>query len=166
MCDCAINVANCKRQNMSLLLLRNYEHRSLWPTGTSLLWGRTPRKHQGGLVSPRDSLGRAVELCLCWPAQTDLARGSSTAGTHKPNMAARQEKKNSPLCLVNPKRPIGLKWFQLVVLGVRYTRGGFPAPSPSDCSCSLWTEAMQMPPAFTNTTSQWVINYTHTRHVK
>lgn len=57
------------------------------------------------------------------------------------------EEENCPLCLVNPKCPIGLKWFQLVVLGLRLCRGWLPAPSPSDCSCSTWNELMHMPPA-------------------
>lgn len=73
---------------------------TLWPTGTCLLSGRTLRKHQEGLVLPQNSLGRAAEWCLRWPVQTDLACSPSMAGTCRPNMAGRQEKKNSPLCLV------------------------------------------------------------------
>lgn len=113
---------------MSQLPPRNYERHPLWSSRTSLLYSRTPRKHQEGLVLPQNSLGWAAELCLHWPVQNDLACGPSMAGTHKLNMAGRQEKKNSPLCLVNPKRPIGLKWFQFVVLGLRLWGEDFQLP--------------------------------------
>lgn len=143
MCDITANVANCKRQSMSLLLLRNYERHPLWPAGTFV----TPRKHQEGLVLHQNSLGQTAELCLRCPVQTDLARSPSVAGTHKPNMAGRQEKKNSPLCWVNPKCPIGLKWFQLVVLGLRLWGEDFQLPRHLIAYVLYGMERMQMPPA-------------------
>ena len=97
---------------------------------------------------PHNSLGRATELWLRWPAPTDLAVGSSMAGSYKARIWLEDRRReNSPLCLVNPKRPIGLKWFSACGSWLEIMWGGFPAPSPSDCLWSLWDEATQTPPA-------------------
>lgn len=96
----------------SLLLLQKIEM-SPFVTYSDLAFARKElpegKKTRVGTCLALKFTGQTAELCLHLPVQADLAYSPSKAGRHKINMTARQEKKNSPLCLVNPKRPIGLK---------------------------------------------------------
>ena len=126
-CDLAANAANCKRQSLSLLPLREYERDPPRPPGTCLWWGKTPRKR---LSCPRIHRADPGRRCLHRAACADWSGTRLLIGwrTYGPNMDGRQQKRNGPLCLVNPKCPIGLKWFQFVVFGLRLCGEDFQLP--------------------------------------
>lgn len=148
--------------SMSTLPLRNHECHSLTCWDFSFVshnFLKTP-----GKIFPKTHWDELLSCACTGLMQTDLACSPSMAATHKPNMAGRQEKKNSPLCLVNPKCPIGLKWFQLVVLGLRLWAEVFQLPRHLIALFSLWNEVMQMPPAI-QTLHHYGPSITSTQHV-
>lgn len=137
------------KDGASLYCRRGAVNATPWPTGNPPFVRQKSQKSPGGTrVAPQftGASDWAVARLACadrsgsraprWLARTKPEYGWKTA-----------EEKNSPLCSVNPKRPIGLKWFSACGFWLEIMRGGFPAPSPSDCLRSLWDEATQTPPA-------------------
>lgn len=106
------------------------------PTRICSLRVRTPRKQQGWLVSPQNSVGQTIELRLSWSAKTDLGRPPLSGWHKQTHCSVLQDGRRETLLCVWRIPNVPLHWSQ-ISLGFSYFEGAFEGNRATDTQPAL-----------------------------